>query len=37
MKANRSDSDKQRLTPAMDDLLSGLILLDPVRAAVLCG
>ncbi|MFP2238260.1 type VI secretion system protein TssA [Pseudescherichia vulneris] len=37
MKANRSDSDKQRLTPAMDALLSGLILLDPVRAAVLCS
>ncbi|MCS2171796.1 type VI secretion system protein TssA [Scandinavium sp. TWS1a] len=37
MKANRSDSDRLRLTPAMDALLSGLILLDPVRAAVLCG
>lgn len=37
MKANRSDSDKQRLTPAMDALLSGLIRLDPVRAAVLCS
>lgn len=36
MKANRSDSDKQRLNPEMDALLSGLITLDPVRAAVLC-
>lgn len=37
MKASRSDSNKQRLAPKMDELLSGLILLDPVRAAVLCG
>ncbi|MFV0575029.1 MAG: type VI secretion system protein TssA [Vibrio sp.] len=36
-KANRSESDKARLQPAMDSLLSGLISLDPARAAVLCG
>jgi type VI secretion-associated protein, VC_A0119 family len=37
MKASRSESDKQRLQPQMETLLSGLIQIDPVRAAVLCG
>jgi type VI secretion system protein VasJ len=37
LKASRSESDKQRLQPQMDALLNGLIQLDPVRAAVLCG
>ncbi|QEW33879.1 type VI secretion system protein TssA [Erwinia billingiae] len=36
IKAARSESDRQRLQPQMDQLLSGLIQLDPVRAAVLC-
>ncbi len=36
-KAARSESDKQRLQPEMDVLLSGLIALDPSRAAVLCS
>jgi type VI secretion system protein VasJ len=37
MKAQRSDSDKLRLHSDMETLLSGLIALDPARAAVLCG
>lgn len=37
MRAGRNDSDKQRLQPQMEALLSGLIQLDPLRAAVLCG
>ncbi|QHM74696.1 hypothetical protein C7M52_00638 [Mixta theicola] len=37
LKASRSESDRQRLQPQMDKLLSGLIQLDPVRAAVLCA
>ncbi|CAK9886276.1 MAG: hypothetical protein XXXJIFNMEKO3_02704 [Candidatus Erwinia impunctatus] len=37
MKAGRSESDKVRLMPEMDDLLSGLIAIDPARAMVLCG
>ncbi|ECU9384866.1 type VI secretion system protein TssA [Salmonella enterica subsp. enterica serovar Newport] len=37
LKAGRSEADKARLTPLMDLLLSGLILLDPARAAILCG
>ena len=37
MKAGRSEADKPRLTPEMERLLAGLIVLDPVRAAVLCG
>ncbi|CNI02934.1 ImpA domain-containing protein [Yersinia kristensenii] len=37
MKAQRSDSDKTRLHVEMESLLSGLIALDPARAAVLCG
>ena len=36
-KAGRSEADKNRLQPEMDALLSGLIALDPARAAVLCG
>lgn len=36
-KAGRSEADKNRLQPAMESLLSGLIRLDPARAAVLCG
>ncbi|WP_394547479.1 type VI secretion system protein TssA [Pantoea ananatis] len=37
MKASRSESDKARLQPEMDLLLSGLIALDPASSAVLCG
>jgi type VI secretion system protein VasJ len=37
MKAQRGDGDKPRLLAEMDTLLSGLIALDPARAAVLCG
>lgn len=37
MKAQRSDSDKTRLHVEIESLLSGLIALDPARAAVLCG
>lgn len=37
LKANRSESDKARLMPEMDLLLSGLVAIDPARAAVLCG
>lgn len=36
-KAGRSETDKIRLQPEMDLLLSRLISLDPVRAAVLCN
>lgn len=36
-KAGRNEADKARLQPEMDGLLSGLITLDPARAAVLCG
>lgn len=36
-KAGRNESDKTRLQPEMESLLSGLISLDPARAAVLCG
>lgn len=36
-KAGRSEADKTRLQPEMDMLLSGLIALDPARAAVLCA
>jgi type VI secretion system protein VasJ len=36
LKAGRSEADKARLTPVMDQLLAGLIV-DPARAAVLCG
>ncbi|MGA9618009.1 MAG: type VI secretion system domain-containing protein, partial [Serratia proteamaculans] len=37
MKAGRNESDKTRLQPEMEQLLAGLIALDPARAAVLCG
>jgi type VI secretion system protein VasJ len=37
MKATRSETDKSRLQPEMDMLLSGLIALDPASSAVLCG
>ncbi|HEY2455528.1 MAG TPA: type VI secretion system protein TssA [Scandinavium sp.] len=37
IKATRSDSDKSRLQPEMDQLLAGLIALDPASSAVLCG
>ncbi|MFI8415928.1 type VI secretion system protein TssA [Serratia sp. NPDC078593] len=37
MKAGRSEADKARLGPAMEQLLAGLIAIDPARAAVLCG
>ena len=37
MKATRSETDKSRLQPEMDLLLSGLIALDPAGSAVLCG
>lgn len=37
MKAGRSEADKARLAPDMEHLLAGLIAVDPVRAAVLCG
>ena len=36
-KAGRNDVDKLRLQAEMDALLSGLIALDPARAAVLCN
>jgi len=37
MKATRSETDKSRLQPEMDLLLSGLVALDPASSAVLCG
>lgn len=37
LKAGRSESDKTRFTPEMDELLAGLIAIDPARAMVLCG
>ncbi|MNV45954.1 hypothetical protein D3C71_1377660 [compost metagenome] len=37
IKAGRSEADKARLTPVMDQLLASLIAVDPARAAVLCG
>lgn len=37
MKASRTESDKSRLHSEMENLLAGLIALDPARAAVLCG
>lgn len=36
-KAGRSEIEKTRLQPEMDELLCGLIALDAARAAVLCG
>lgn len=37
IKGARSETEKNRIQPEMDALLSGLISLDPARAAVLCG
>ncbi|WP_342753956.1 type VI secretion system protein TssA [Pantoea sp. MBD-2R] len=37
MKATRSETDKSRLQPEMDQLLAGMIALDPASSAVLCG
>jgi len=37
MKAGRSETDKMRLHPKMEQLLAGLVVIDPVKAAVLCG
>ncbi|WP_336221674.1 type VI secretion system protein TssA [Citrobacter amalonaticus] len=37
MKAGRSEADKLRLLPEMEQLLCGLIAIDPARAAVLCN
>lgn len=37
IKATRSESDKSRLQPEMDQLLAGLIALDPAGSAALCG
>lgn len=37
IKATRSETDKSRLQPEMDLLLSGLVALDPASSAVLCG
>jgi len=37
LKAGRSESDKTRLAPEMDELLAGLIAIDPARAMVLCS
>lgn len=36
LKAGRSEADKARFGPVMDQLLAELIAVDPVRAAVLC-
>ncbi|WP_336285207.1 type VI secretion system protein TssA [Citrobacter arsenatis] len=37
MKSGRSEADKTRLNPEMEQLLAGLVAIDPVKAAVLCG
>lgn len=37
VKAARCESDRVRLRPEMDALLSGLISIDPARAGVLWG
>jgi type VI secretion system protein VasJ len=37
MKAQRGDADKAELARQMELLLSGLVAIDPARAAVLCG
>lgn len=37
LKSQRNDSDKAALARRMDALLAGLVNIDPVRAAVLCG
>ncbi|WP_439413031.1 type VI secretion system protein TssA [Enterobacter ludwigii] len=37
LQAGRSETEKARLQPDMEALLAGLVAIDPVRAAVLCG
>ncbi|VUS75928.1 hypothetical protein SPARK1531C2_02739 [Klebsiella grimontii] len=37
MKAGRSEAEKMRFQPEMEQLLTGLIAIDPSRAAVLCN
>lgn len=37
LKAQRNDTDKIALAQRMDVLLAALVVIDPVRAAVLCG
>lgn len=37
MKAGRSEADKIRLNPEMEKLQAGLVAINPVQAAVLCG
>lgn len=37
LKAGRSEADKARLNPLMEQLLAGLIAVDPSRASILCG
>ncbi|HCR1943285.1 TPA: type VI secretion system domain-containing protein [Enterobacter kobei] len=37
LKAGRSEADKVPLNPLMEELLAGLIAIDPVRASVLCA
>ncbi|HDC4566272.1 type VI secretion system protein TssA [Enterobacter cloacae] len=37
MKAGRSEAERARLSPLMEQLLAGLVATDPVKAAVLCG
>ncbi|MCA6219793.1 TssA family type VI secretion system protein [Photorhabdus antumapuensis] len=37
MKAQRSEQDKAQMAQRMETLLEGLVAIDPVRAAVLCG
>lgn len=37
MKAGRGEAEKVRLQPEMEQLLAGLITIDPSRAAVLCS
>lgn len=37
LKAQRNDTDKPALARRMEGLLSALVAIDPVRAAVLCG
>ncbi|HDH0719378.1 TPA: hypothetical protein PIP17_004118 [Klebsiella aerogenes] len=36
MKAGRSETEKKRLEAEMEQLLAGLIAIEPARAAVLC-
>ncbi len=37
LKTQRNDSDRTTLERRMEALLSALVAIDPVRAAVLCG